>query len=1011
VFKSGHSAGHSQCGQNTFTLEVNGNTITGGKGYLSATEPQRNSSALDNCVSIGTETFDSKEWGYGQAMEQSDDSGGGAEVTLGTTGSLTLTDADSFYYVVIGDATALYTGEDNSGMEIYDYPRFSSAAADNVTRTVVFIPDTNYIVVFDWIELPIEEPVHQMWNARDNNGWSVSSGIYYNTPNRGRIEVKPIIPASPSYFTDTIAGDIDALGLTSTNGTSPRLVTVVTPSNALTTGTITTTAVNQGNCLGVIIDSANGKDLILFSSDGNPVNQQIELGDYYRSADGNNYTFDGTRVLASFSNYQVMRLEIEGGNRAPVLASIGNKSVKVQGTLQFTITATDPDFDPLTYSASNLPAWASFDPATRTFSGTPGQTGTYANVHFEVTDGELTDFENITITVTANHAPVLQPIGDKSINEGQQLQFTISATDADNDALTYTASGLPGGASFNANSHTFSWTPDAAQVGSYPDVHFEATDGELVASEDITITVNESASPPPGDNGGGGGGGSSGGGGGGITNLLDVTTVDGQVISQVIALSDDGRLNLIIPKDTIVKGKSGQRVSSISIVETEIPDNNGLDSTGISLNYRIEPDGTTFDPYAVLVYTYNDADIPEGISESSLYIALWDSLAQDWVNLGGTVDPVANTVTVQVQHLSTYTLQVHVRPASFDITSLSLTPQEVGPGETVAVSLTVSNTGDFMGNYAAELKLDDILIQTRNVTLAGGESKTEIFTVITSATGEHWVSIGDKLAAFVVAVPPNPALLTVSDIVVTPTEVHLGDQVTVNALVRNDGDINGTYVATLKIDDVAVRTQAISIDGGGSGTVNFNITADTAGQHRVSIGSLQATYQVTSPPAPPSTPEANELTALQIETFTVTPEYNQPTGKIISAKIVYRMNQPFASFPRASIMIKVFFNNQPVETILLLNLSQSQSDTQIGELSYIPSEEWMAGEYSFKAELYDGDGFAQEVSSSPLVVAPGAVTKVFSWWILIVVIGAAMSLVIIVIALVVYRRRDMLDEE
>jgi hypothetical protein len=36
-------------------------------------------------------------------------------------------------------------------------------------------------------------------------------------------------------------------------------------------------------------------------------------------------------------------------------------------------TMTDPDGDAITYSASNLPSWLSFDSATRKYSGTPGK--------------------------------------------------------------------------------------------------------------------------------------------------------------------------------------------------------------------------------------------------------------------------------------------------------------------------------------------------------------------------------------------------------------------------------------------------------------------------------------------------------------------------------------------------------------------------------------------------------------------------------------------------------------
>ncbi len=90
-------------------------------------------------------------------------------------------------------------------------------------------------------------------------------------------------------------------------------------------------------------------------------------------------------------------------NHAPVLGAIGEKSVVAGASLSFTISATDPDGDSLVLSASNLPSGATFSAASRTFSWTPasGQAGTYSGVRFQVSDGALTDYEEITIAVTA----------------------------------------------------------------------------------------------------------------------------------------------------------------------------------------------------------------------------------------------------------------------------------------------------------------------------------------------------------------------------------------------------------------------------------------------------------------------------------------------------------------------------------------------------------------------------------------------------------------------------------
>jgi hypothetical protein len=91
---------------------------------------------------------------------------------------------------------------------------------------------------------------------------------------------------------------------------------------------------------------------------------------------------------------------------------------------------------------------------------------------------------------TTNQAPVLAAIGNKTVSEGTTLTFTISASDADGDALTYSASNLPQGATFAVATRTFSWTPGYGQSGVYAGVRFQVSDGELTDYEDITMAVN-----------------------------------------------------------------------------------------------------------------------------------------------------------------------------------------------------------------------------------------------------------------------------------------------------------------------------------------------------------------------------------------------------------------------------------------------------------------------------------------------------------------------------------------
>jgi len=87
------------------------------------------------------------------------------------------------------------------------------------------------------------------------------------------------------------------------------------------------------------------------------------------------------------------------------------------------------------------------------------------------------------------YRPSFDPIGAKKIAVGESLQFTIVARSPDANAkLTYSASGLPPGASFDPSTQMFSWTPTKAQEGSHA-VKFTVNDGVLPVSTAVTIGV------------------------------------------------------------------------------------------------------------------------------------------------------------------------------------------------------------------------------------------------------------------------------------------------------------------------------------------------------------------------------------------------------------------------------------------------------------------------------------------------------------------------------------------
>jgi hypothetical protein len=100
-----------------------------------------------------------------------------------------------------------------------------------------------------------------------------------------------------------------------------------------------------------------------------------------------------------------------------------------------------------------------------------------------------------------NSAPVLQNVAEQTVNEGSTLTVTNKAIDADipANAVTYSLLSAPPGASINASSGVFTWTPTEAQGPSTNEVTVQATDNgvpPLGDTRSFTVIVNEVNTTP-----------------------------------------------------------------------------------------------------------------------------------------------------------------------------------------------------------------------------------------------------------------------------------------------------------------------------------------------------------------------------------------------------------------------------------------------------------------------------------------------------------------------------------
>ncbi len=208
-----------------------------------------------------------------------------------------------------------------------------------------------------------------------------------------------------------------------------------------------------------------------------------------------------TVVFEVWDGYDVVRdtveIDVFNVNRPPVWDVEPDKSVAENDLLVFTVSATDPDLDGLTYGQVHVPPDANFNTDTQEFSWTPtyddaGQDSLIVTVE----DAEATVYDTIFITVTnTNRPPVWDARPDTFVAEDETLVFTVSATDPDLESLTYGQVHVPPGANFNTDTQVFTWTPTYSDEGT-DSLIVTVQDAEATVYDTVWITVNNTNRPP-----------------------------------------------------------------------------------------------------------------------------------------------------------------------------------------------------------------------------------------------------------------------------------------------------------------------------------------------------------------------------------------------------------------------------------------------------------------------------------------------------------------------------------
>lgn len=211
------------------------------------------------------------------------------------------------------------------------------------------------------------------------------------------------------------------------------------------------------------------------------------------AACGEDETFDGVN---------------SGSNLPPIIAGTPATSLAAGTPYIFTPTAADPDGDSLTFSATNVPSWATFNATTGALSGTPGEAnvGMTDMITIEVSDSravaQLPAFR-IAVSSTAtvppgvNRPPTIVGAAATAATVGQSYTFQPVGDDPDDDPLTYSIENRPSWLTFTSATGRVAGTPAAANVGSTGPIIITVSDGQATASLQFTLTVAAAPTTPP----------------------------------------------------------------------------------------------------------------------------------------------------------------------------------------------------------------------------------------------------------------------------------------------------------------------------------------------------------------------------------------------------------------------------------------------------------------------------------------------------------------------------------
>ncbi|WMW22089.1 S-layer protein domain-containing protein [Methanolobus mangrovi] len=169
--------------------------------------------------------------------------------------------------------------------------------------------------------------------------------------------------------------------------------------------------------------------------------------------------------------------------------------------------------------------------------------------------------------------------------------------------------------------------------------------------------------------------------------------------------------------------------------------------------------------------------------------------------------------------------------------SIEVSPDEVYEGTSMTIFVLKAIGGDSVSGASVTFDGKSLGTTDSDGTITYTATEAGTHKLIATKSGLLEAELDLKVAELA-------ANFEFSNLDISPLEIKQGKEATISVDIANTGTAAGDYTVDLKIDDVVVDSQLVSLSVGNSTTIEFTHVEEEPGTYEVKVGDLTTTYEV-----------------------------------------------------------------------------------------------------------------------------------------------------------------------